>query len=105
MLKKAVIVAGAAAGLLALAPVANADSSDNDGVNILNDNFDLDMRVQDYSEHAVGAGADVEAAAYVEVMIGDRVMWGAGMHPNIAKASLKAVISAVNRYLRDNSDD
>ena len=74
-------------------------------VNILNDNFDLDMRVQDYSEHAVGAGADVEAAAYVEVMIGDRVMWGAGMHPNIAKASLKAVISAVNRYLRDNSDD
>ena len=38
MLKKAVIVAGAVAGLLALAPVANADSEDNDGVNVLNDN-------------------------------------------------------------------
>ncbi|MEG9516298.1 hypothetical protein LZ318_21725 [Saccharopolyspora indica] len=38
MLKKAAIVAGAAAGLLALAPVANADSADNDGINILNDN-------------------------------------------------------------------
>ncbi|QUH00186.1 hypothetical protein HUO13_04615 [Saccharopolyspora erythraea] len=38
MLKKAAILAGAAAGLLALAPVANADSADNDGVNILNDN-------------------------------------------------------------------
>ncbi|MFR9729974.1 hypothetical protein ACL03H_12150 [Saccharopolyspora sp. MS10] len=38
MLKKAVIVAGAAAGLMALAPIANADSADNDGVNVLNDN-------------------------------------------------------------------
>ncbi|GAA0513332.1 hypothetical protein GCM10011581_04010 [Saccharopolyspora subtropica] len=38
MLKKAAIVAGAAAGLLAVAPVANADSADNDGINILNDN-------------------------------------------------------------------
>ncbi|MEV5537297.1 hypothetical protein AB0L13_10585 [Saccharopolyspora shandongensis] len=38
MLKKAAIIAGAAAGLLALAPVANADSADNDGINVLNDN-------------------------------------------------------------------
>ncbi|WP_243789934.1 hypothetical protein [Saccharopolyspora gloriosae] len=38
MLKKAVIVGGAAAGLMALAPIANADSADNDGVNVLNDN-------------------------------------------------------------------
>ncbi|GAB2659640.1 hypothetical protein GCM10027271_17920 [Saccharopolyspora gloriosae] len=38
MMKKAVIVAGAAAGLMALAPIANADSADNDGVNVLNDN-------------------------------------------------------------------
>ncbi|MCA1189951.1 MULTISPECIES: hypothetical protein [unclassified Saccharopolyspora] len=38
MLKKAVVVAGAAAGLMALAPIANADSADNDGVNLLDDN-------------------------------------------------------------------
>lgn len=38
MLKKAAIVSGAAAGLLALAPMAHADSYDNDGVNVLNDN-------------------------------------------------------------------
>ncbi|MEU6131606.1 hypothetical protein ABZ805_20730 [Saccharopolyspora sp. NPDC047091] len=38
MLKKAVVVAGAAAGLMALAPIANADSADNDGVNLLNGN-------------------------------------------------------------------
>jgi hypothetical protein len=38
VLKKAAIVGGAAAGLLALAPMANADSADNDGINVLNDN-------------------------------------------------------------------
>ncbi|GAA4612674.1 hypothetical protein [Saccharopolyspora hordei] len=38
MLKKAAVVTGAAAGLLALAPVAYADSADNDGINVLNDN-------------------------------------------------------------------
>ena len=38
MLKKAVVVAGAAAGLMALAPMANADSADNDGVNALDGN-------------------------------------------------------------------
>lgn len=69
-------------------------------VNILNDNFDLDLRVQDYTEHAIGAGADTTAAAYVEVAVGDRVLWGAGMNANITRASLKAVISAVNRYSR-----
>ena len=38
MLKKAAIIGGAAAGMLALAPVASADTHDNDGVNVLNDN-------------------------------------------------------------------
>jgi len=38
VVKKAAILTGAVAGLLALAPVANADSGDNDGVNVLNDN-------------------------------------------------------------------
>ncbi|MHA6798488.1 hypothetical protein [Bounagaea algeriensis] len=37
MLKKAAIVSGAAAGMLALAPMANADSMDNDGIGVLND--------------------------------------------------------------------
>src|SRR5690606_22459847 len=47
-------------------------------VNILSKHFDLDLRVQDYVEHAIGAGAEVNAAAYVECAIGDRVLWGAG---------------------------
>ncbi|MCI2266233.1 2-isopropylmalate synthase [Sediminivirga luteola] len=69
-------------------------------VNILAEHFDLDLRVQDYVEHAIGAGAEVNAAAYVECAIGDRVLWGAGLHPNITRATLKAVVSAVNRALR-----
>ncbi|RAG73938.1 hypothetical protein DN536_33630, partial [Burkholderia multivorans] len=50
------------------------------------------------------SGADTTAAAYVELAIDDRVRWGAGLHPNITKASLKAVISAVNRAVRDREE-
>jgi len=56
------------------------------------------VQVVDYVEHAVGAGADATAVAYVEATA-DRVgaLWGVGMSPNILTASLKAVVSAVNR--------
>ncbi|WP_309130045.1 2-isopropylmalate synthase [Brevibacterium sp.] len=70
-------------------------------VGVLNNNFDLDVRLQDYTEHAIGSGADTMAAAYVELAYEDRVVWGAGLHSNITKASLKAVVSAVNRAVRD----
>ncbi|WP_420095965.1 2-isopropylmalate synthase [Brevibacterium sediminis] len=70
-------------------------------VKILIDQVDVDVRLQDYSEHAIGSGADTNAAAYVELAVEDRVVWGAGLHPNITKASLKAVVSAVNRAARD----
>jgi 2-isopropylmalate synthase len=70
-------------------------------VKILIENFDVDIRLQDYHEHAIGSGADTMAAAYVELAVEDRVFWGAGLHPNITKASLKAVVSAVNRAARD----
>jgi 2-isopropylmalate synthase len=60
-----------------------------------------DVRVLDYAEHALSAGGDAIAAAYVECAIstdrGDRVLWGVGLDANIVTASLKAVISAVNR--------
>ncbi|MEV0085828.1 hypothetical protein [Saccharopolyspora sp. NPDC050642] len=59
MLKKAAIVAGAAAGLLALAPVANADSADNDGINILNDNNVSVLPVQACGNNVAVAGAVV----------------------------------------------
>jgi 2-isopropylmalate synthase len=56
-----------------------------------------DVRVRDYSEHAMSSGGDARAAAYVEAEIGGRVLWGVGVDSNIVTASLKAVISAVNR--------
>ncbi len=57
----------------------------------------IEIRVLDYDEHAVGAGADARAAAYIEAAVGDRVLWGVGIHPSIVTASLRAVAGAVNR--------
>ncbi len=60
----------------------------------------IDVRVLDYAEHALSAGGDATAAAYVECAVEDRVLWGVGLDPNIVTASLKAVVSAVNRARR-----
>ena len=57
----------------------------------------FDVRVLDYAEHALSSGGDAIAAAYVECAVGDQILWGVGLDPNIVTASLKAVISAVNR--------
>ena len=57
----------------------------------------FDVRVLDYHEHALSAGGDAIAAAYVECLVGDQVLWGIGLDANIVTASLKAVTSAVNR--------
>ncbi len=57
----------------------------------------VSVRVLDYSEHAMSAGGDAKAAAYVECQIGDSVLWGVGIDENIVRASMKAVLSAVNR--------
>jgi 2-isopropylmalate synthase len=67
-------------------------------VNVLNElPQGYDVRVLDYHEHALSSGGDAIAAAYVECAVGDHVLWGVGLDPNIVTASLKAVISAVNR--------
>ena len=57
----------------------------------------VEVRVLDYHEHALSSGGDATAAAYVECAVGERVLWGVGIDPNIVTASLKAVVSAVNR--------
>ena len=61
----------------------------------------VDVRVLDYAEHALSAGGDARAAAYVECAVGERVLWGVGLHESIVKASLRAILSAVNRAERD----
>jgi 2-isopropylmalate synthase len=60
----------------------------------------IDVRVLDYHEHAMSAGGDARAAAYLECAVGSQVLWGVGIDANIVSASLKAVISAVNRAHR-----
>jgi 2-isopropylmalate synthase len=59
--------------------------------------LDVDARVLDYAEHATGAGEEAQAASYLEVAVDGRVLWGCGVHPSIVTASLRAIVSAVNR--------
>jgi 2-isopropylmalate synthase len=59
------------------------------------------LSVGDYREHALGAGADAEATAYVEIRDAMAVIhWGVGIDSNIVTASLKAVASAATRAAR-----
>jgi 2-isopropylmalate synthase len=58
------------------------------------------VRVLDYAEHALSEGSDAQAAAYVECAIGGRTLWGAGVDGSTVTASMRAVLSAVNRSRR-----
>ncbi|GAA4979375.1 2-isopropylmalate synthase [Yinghuangia aomiensis] len=60
----------------------------------------FDVRVLDYTEHAMSGGEDARAVAYVECAVDGKVLWGVGVDENIVRASLKAVVSAVNRAAR-----
>ena len=62
--------------------------------------YGVDVRVLDYLEHALSAGGDASAAAYLECAIAGEVYWGVGIDPNTTTASLKAIISAINRAIR-----
>ena len=58
----------------------------------------IEFHVMNYHEHAVGGGEDATAVAYVQIRIGrEQTLYGAGMHGNIVTATLRAVLSAVNR--------
>ena len=63
----------------------------------------VELDVVDYAEHAVSAGADATAAAYVESIGPEGTRWGIGLDPNILTASLRAVIGALNRQWSDQA--
>ncbi|MEV0171746.1 2-isopropylmalate synthase [Streptomyces sp. NPDC050803] len=60
----------------------------------------IDVRLLDYQEHTMSEGASAQAASYIECAIDDKVLWGIGIDANTTRASLKAVVSAVNRATR-----
>ncbi|MDX1885868.1 2-isopropylmalate synthase [Mycolicibacterium sp. 120270] len=60
----------------------------------------INVSVLDYSEHALSAGEEAQAAAYVEASINGKTVWGVGIATSITTASLRAVVSAVNRASR-----
>ncbi|PPF25781.1 2-isopropylmalate synthase [Rathayibacter tritici] len=61
----------------------------------------VEVRVLDYVEHALSAGGDALAASYVECTVNGRTLWGVGVDADISTASLRAIVSAVNRALRE----
>ena len=67
------------------------------------------VRVLDYTEHALSSGGDALAASYVETEVGEgeaaRLLWGVGLDASIVTSSLKAVVSAVNRYAAQQASD
>ena len=66
-------------------------------VHALRQDLGVEVDVLDYAEHALGAGEEATAVAYVEVRSHGEVRWGVGMDPNITTASMKAVLSALER--------
>ena len=61
----------------------------------------LEIDLLDYVEHTLSASGDAQAAAYIELRVDNGTpLWGVGIDGDIATASLKALISAVNRALR-----
>ncbi|MCX8529851.1 MAG: 2-isopropylmalate synthase [Rhodoluna sp.] len=60
----------------------------------------VQVRLLDYVEHTLSEGGDAQAAAYIELEVGDTTLWGVGIDGDIATASLKALISGVNRAIR-----
>ena len=67
-------------------------------VTALGEAIGCELRIGDYHEHALGAGADATAVAYVEVVFGaDRRLFGAGRAASIVEASFVAVLSAIAR--------
>ena len=70
-------------------------------VNGLNHHLASPVRVLDYHEHAIGSGADARAVAYLELRVGEAVtLFGVGIDTNIVSASLKAIVSGLQRAMQ-----
>jgi 2-isopropylmalate synthase len=88
--------------------VINADATGNGPIaaflNIMAEQG-IEVKLFDYVEHALSAGGDAYAASYVDLNVNGVRLWGVGIDADISTASLKAVVSAVNRAVRASADD
>ena len=57
----------------------------------------IDIKIQDYHQHAISSGSDAKAVAYIEIKSSDSYSWGVGMHRNTVIAGLGSIISALNK--------
>jgi 2-isopropylmalate synthase len=106
---RARVCAGLAAGLAsdgAAMTLAGAGNGPVDAfVHALSEAGGKAVEVLDYHEHSIGSGAQARAAAYVELRVGTRVLFGVGIDANIVSASIKAVLSGWLRAVNDGSSD
>ncbi|WP_108251716.1 2-isopropylmalate synthase [Planctomonas deserti] len=65
----------------------------------------VEVKLFDYSEHALSASGDALAASYVELQVNGKRLWGVGIDADISTASLKAIVSAVNRAIRAEAQE
>lgn len=71
-------------------------------LNTIEDRFGLELKVNDYTEHAMGSGRDARAAAYLECEgPNGQTIWGCGIDEDVATASVRAVLSAANSAVSD----
>ncbi len=89
------------AGTIAVAGQEQSVSGRGNGlissvVSTIEDTFGLEIKVLDYSEHALGSGRDARAAAYLHCQSGGKQFWGCGIDEDVATASVRAVLSAAN---------
>ena len=67
----------------------------------IEDTFGLQLKIRDYTEHALGSGRDARAAAYLECEgDGGETIWGVGIDEDVATASVRAVLSAANSAVK-----
>ena len=57
----------------------------------------IDIKIQDYHQHAISSGSDAKAVAYIEIKSDESYSWGVGTHRNTVIAGLSAIVSALNK--------
>ena len=66
-------------------------------IDAIKNSFNLEIKISDYHQHAISSGSDAKAVAYSELVLGNKSVWGVGMHQNTVIAGLLSVISGLNR--------